>query len=56
LFGAAIHVTLVADARWDEVLPALAATESTVLEAVAIEPSLEDVFLDLLDREPPAHG
>jgi ABC-2 type transport system ATP-binding protein len=56
LFGAAIHVTLVAGARWEAVLPALAAAGATVLETAAIEPSLEDVFLDLLDREPPAHG
>ncbi len=56
LFGAAIHVTLATNARWEEVLPALAATGSTVLEAVAVEPSLEDVFLELLDREPRVHG
>ena len=49
LFGDRIHVTLRDDASWDDVAPRLEGAGVEALEARRVEPSLEDVFLALVE-------
>lgn len=51
LFGDTVHVTLAPGARWDVAGAALAAAAIAVVSVAGVEPSLEDVFLDLLAPE-----
>lgn len=51
-FGEALHVTLVEGGRWADAQAALADSGIAVLSAEPVEPSLEDVFLDLLSEAP----
>lgn len=55
-FGERLHVTLEPGARWDALAVHLAAAGVVVHQAEPIEPSLEDVFLDLTSEAPAAHG
>lgn len=55
-FGERLHVTLEPGARWDAVAGQLAAAGIAIQQAATIEPSLEDVFLDLTSEATAAHG
>lgn len=48
LFGEVLHVTLAAGASWTAAGEALAAAGVAVARVAPVEPSLEDVFLDLV--------
>jgi len=53
-FGDTIHVTLQPGTRWESVGPGLAAGGILVHAVAPVDPSLEDVFLDLMaDEEAP---
>jgi len=56
LFGETVHVTLAAGVGWDSAAAALAGAGLHVASAGVVEPSLEDVFLDVLAEEIPADG
>jgi ABC-2 type transport system ATP-binding protein len=51
LFGDTIHVTLESEDRWVSVCDELKATGIALLEEKAAEPSLEDVFIEMVQRE-----
>jgi ABC-2 type transport system ATP-binding protein len=56
IFGDALHVTLERGIEWSAVRADLVAAGLTVLEEGVIEPSLEDVFIDLVMVPEEAHA